>query len=306
MGTSIEGHVTSRDPPKYPPSRSNRIESNRINRSSTAHVVARETTRGDDDDGDDDDDADDGDADARAGEDAAGEGDATDATDDDSRAATTTTTGKAAATTTGRRRRRAMWRLARRAGRWSWFARRRWTTTSWSCRVITASAGARLGSRWRRDRCFISGRSLSCTAFSVGSSRSKRRGEVSFHSRRARGRVHRTGAGTHSAVGADVESSGDNKLQGGGANSWKYDSITNWEFCGLIPVLVYFKETQTKSDGQPHFFPIIMDGKMLYGSCCNARRARTTSRLRARGAWIWRSSKRASVDKLRKTYPRSN
>ena len=28
--------------------------------------------------------------------------------------------------------------------------------------------------------------------------------------------------------------------------------------------MVYFKETQTKSDGQPHFFPIIMDGKMLY------------------------------------------
>ena len=27
---------------------------------------------------------------------------------------------------------------------------------------------------------------------------------------------------------------------------------------------MYFKETQTKSDGQPHFFPIIMDGKKLY------------------------------------------
>ena len=86
MGTSIEGHVTSRDPPKYPPSNRNRIDRIESNRSSTAHVVARETTRGDDDDGDDDDDADDGDADARAGEDAAGEGDATDATDDDSRA----------------------------------------------------------------------------------------------------------------------------------------------------------------------------------------------------------------------------
>ena len=29
-------------------------------------------------------------------------------------------------------------------------------------------------------------------------------------------------------------------------------------------MLVYFKETQTKSEGQPHFFPIIMDGKKLY------------------------------------------
>ena len=73
------------------------------------------------------------------------------------------------------------------------------------------------------------------------------------------------GADDSTAVGADVESSGDNKLQGGGANSWKYDSITNWEFWWPgFPCLVYFKETQTKSDGQPHFFPIIMDGKMLY------------------------------------------
>jgi len=73
------------------------------------------------------------------------------------------------------------------------------------------------------------------------------------------------GADDSTAVGAGVESSGDNKLQGGGANSWKYDSITNWEFWWPgFPCLVYFKETQTKSDGQPHFFPIIMDGKMLY------------------------------------------
>lgn len=27
---------------------------------------------------------------------------------------------------------------------------------------------------------------------------------------------------------------------------------------------MYFRETQTKSDGQPHFFPIIMDGELLY------------------------------------------
>jgi hypothetical protein len=27
---------------------------------------------------------------------------------------------------------------------------------------------------------------------------------------------------------------------------------------------VYYKENQTKAEGQPHFFPIIMDGKKLY------------------------------------------
>jgi hypothetical protein len=31
-----------------------------------------------------------------------------------------------------------------------------------------------------------------------------------------------------------------------------------------FPALVYFKETQTKPEGQIHFFPILMDGKQLY------------------------------------------
>lgn len=31
-----------------------------------------------------------------------------------------------------------------------------------------------------------------------------------------------------------------------------------------FPVLVYFKEVQTKPEGQIHFFPIIMDGRVLY------------------------------------------
>mmetsp|Transcript_33286 Transcript_33286/g.55821 ORF Transcript_33286/g.55821 Transcript_33286/m.55821 type:complete len:293 (-) Transcript_33286:305-1183(-) len=58
---------------------------------------------------------------------------------------------------------------------------------------------------------------------------------------------------------------GDNKLQGGGANSWPLKSITNWEFWWPgFPCLVYYKETHTKATGQPHFFPIIMDGKVLY------------------------------------------
>jgi len=67
------------------------------------------------------------------------------------------------------------------------------------------------------------------------------------------------------ALNASVDTSGDNKLQGGGENSWPLASITNWEFWWPgFPVLVYFKETHTKADGQPHFFPIIMDGKKLY------------------------------------------
>lgn len=51
----------------------------------------------------------------------------------------------------------------------------------------------------------------------------------------------------------------------GGANKWKFSSFVNWEFWWPdFPVLVYFKETQTKPEGQIHFFPIIFDGKALY------------------------------------------
>jgi hypothetical protein len=51
----------------------------------------------------------------------------------------------------------------------------------------------------------------------------------------------------------------------GGKNKWKFSSFVNWEFWWpSFPVLVYFKETQTKPEGQIHFFPIIFDGKTLY------------------------------------------
>ncbi|EKU23128.1 hypothetical protein NGA_0681310 [Nannochloropsis gaditana CCMP526] len=45
----------------------------------------------------------------------------------------------------------------------------------------------------------------------------------------------------------------------GGRNRWTYASFTNWEFypSEQVPVLVYFKETQTKPEGQIHFFPVI-------------------------------------------------
>eukprot|EP00899_Mesostigma_viride_P006940 jgi/Mesvir1/16247/Mv08498-RA.1 len=57
---------------------------------------------------------------------------------------------------------------------------------------------------------------------------------------------------------------GEEKLESenafvGGRNRWKYSTFTNWEFWWpAFPVLVYFKETQTKPEGQIHFFPIIM------------------------------------------------
>lgn len=67
------------------------------------------------------------------------------------------------------------------------------------------------------------------------------------------------GASDDSALAASTASSGDNKLQGGGANAWSLESITNWEFWWPgFPVLVYYKENQTRAEGQPHFFPIIM------------------------------------------------
>jgi len=73
------------------------------------------------------------------------------------------------------------------------------------------------------------------------------------------------GAADDTAKDVGTDSSGDNKLQGGGENKWALSSVTNWEFWWPgFPVLVYYKENQTKADGQPHFFPIIMDGKKLY------------------------------------------
>ena len=54
----------------------------------------------------------------------------------------------------------------------------------------------------------------------------------------------------------------------GGANRWKYDSVTNWFFIPsrAFPILVYFNEKQTNAEqgkGQPNFFPVIMNGDQL-------------------------------------------
>mmetsp|Transcript_45737 Transcript_45737/g.145733 ORF Transcript_45737/g.145733 Transcript_45737/m.145733 type:complete len:209 (+) Transcript_45737:18-644(+) len=67
-------------------------------------------------------------------------------------------------------------------------------------------------------------------------------------------------------VGSDVSDmrESDNKIVGG-ANKWRYDTFTNWEMWWPgFPILVYFKETQTKPEGQIHFFPVLFDGKVIY------------------------------------------
>jgi hypothetical protein len=62
----------------------------------------------------------------------------------------------------------------------------------------------------------------------------------------------------------EQQSETENKFVGG-RNRWSYDSFVNWEFWWPgFPVLVYFKETQTKPEGQIHFFPLIFNGKQVY------------------------------------------
>ncbi|GJT14684.1 guanine nucleotide-binding protein-like 3-like protein [Tanacetum coccineum] len=65
-------------------------------------------------------------------------------------------------------------------------------------------------------------------------------------------------------VGKELEESGENVFVGG-KNRWKYSSFINWElWWPNFPILVYFKEAQTKPEGQVHFFPVIFNGKQLY------------------------------------------
>ncbi|KAJ1443884.1 hypothetical protein SESBI_00056 [Sesbania bispinosa] len=65
-------------------------------------------------------------------------------------------------------------------------------------------------------------------------------------------------------IGDQLQESGENVFVGG-KNRWKYSTFVNWEFWWPnFPILVYFKETQTKPEGQIHFFPIIFNGKQLY------------------------------------------
>ncbi|CAN4122968.1 unnamed protein product [Withania somnifera] len=65
-------------------------------------------------------------------------------------------------------------------------------------------------------------------------------------------------------VGEQLEESGENVFVGG-KNRWKYSSFLNWElWWPTFPILVYFKEKQTKPEGQVHFFPVIFNEKQLY------------------------------------------
>ncbi|XP_021895133.1 uncharacterized protein LOC110812620 [Carica papaya] len=65
-------------------------------------------------------------------------------------------------------------------------------------------------------------------------------------------------------IGDQLAESGENVFVGG-KNRWKYSTFVNWElWWPNFPVLVYFKETQTKPEGQVHFFPVIFNGKQLY------------------------------------------
>ncbi|WCJ29641.1 hypothetical protein M5689_011261 [Euphorbia peplus] len=65
-------------------------------------------------------------------------------------------------------------------------------------------------------------------------------------------------------VGEQLDDSGENVFVGG-KNRWKYSTFVNWElWWPNFPVLVYFKERQTKPEGQVHFFPVIFNGKQLY------------------------------------------
>ena len=49
----------------------------------------------------------------------------------------------------------------------------------------------------------------------------------------------------------ELEKSGENAFVGG-ENRWNYDTWTNWEVYPneQLPILMYFKETQTKPEGQ--------------------------------------------------------
>ena len=90
-------------------------------------------------------------------------------------------------------------------------------------------------------------------------------GFLSFQASRVRFRFSDTeldvvfiepGASDDAAAAAGTESSGDNKLQGGGANRWSLSAITNWEFWWPgFPVLVYYKESQTRPEGARYAAP---------------------------------------------------
>mmetsp|Transcript_168251 Transcript_168251/g.298106 ORF Transcript_168251/g.298106 Transcript_168251/m.298106 type:complete len:170 (-) Transcript_168251:111-620(-) len=57
-----------------------------------------------------------------------------------------------------------------------------------------------------------------------------------------------------------LKESGEN-FAVGGRNRWKYDTIEEWAMYPSpeSPILVYFREKQTKPEGQPHLFPVLFE-----------------------------------------------
>ncbi|KAG6393791.1 hypothetical protein SASPL_144363 [Salvia splendens] len=69
-------------------------------------------------------------------------------------------------------------------------------------------------------------------------------------------------------VGDQLQESGENVFVGG-KNRWKYSTFVNWElWWPSFPILVYFKETQTKPEGQIHFFPVIFVSVLVEAEIC--------------------------------------
>jgi len=80
--------------------------------------------------------------------------------------------------------------------------------------------------------------------------------------------------------GKELTDSGEN-FAVGGKNRWNYNTFTHWQFYPSeeVPILVYFKETQTRPEGQIHFFPVIMDGKVLRDTMVQKRIPRLSPRV---------------------------
>ncbi|KAL7551010.1 hypothetical protein ACHAWF_014215 [Thalassiosira exigua] len=67
------------------------------------------------------------------------------------------------------------------------------------------------------------------------------------------------------STGSEELEDSDENVFVGGANRWAYASFVNWDFYPSFefPILVYFKETQTRSEGQIHFFPAVANVRQL-------------------------------------------
>lgn len=65
----------------------------------------------------------------------------------------------------------------------------------------------------------------------------------------------------------ELESSGENAFVGG-ENRWNYDTWTNWEVYPneKLPILMYFKETQTKPEGQIVSLALVY--YIMFWRCC--------------------------------------